>query len=104
MPRLAAAQILVTPMSNGGARPIAIGTTTCRAVLRGLIRKVTPVAAEYLAPHQLAIGFKSFCDVVAHEVRATVEKSGQDDGSAVRRIDAENAFHKVSAQRCWTVC
>jgi hypothetical protein len=61
-----------------------------------LIRKVTPVAAEYLAPHHLAVGVKSGCDVVAHEMRAAIEKYGQDDGRALLRIDAENAFIKVS--------
>jgi hypothetical protein len=74
MPLFAAAQVLATPKSNGGARPIAIGTTTRRAVLKALIRKVTPVAAEYFAPHQLSVGVKPGCDVVAHEVRAAIEK------------------------------
>jgi hypothetical protein len=31
-----------------------------------------------------------------HEVRAAIEKYGQDDGRALLRIDAENAYNKVS--------
>jgi Reverse transcriptase (RNA-dependent DNA polymerase) len=96
MPLFASAQVLATRKSNGGARPIAIGNTTRRAILKALIQKVTPVAAENLAPHQLAVGVKSGCDVVAHEVRTVLEKYGQDDGRAFLRIDAENAFNKVS--------
>jgi hypothetical protein len=70
MPLFAAAQVLATPKSNGRARPIAIGTTNLRAILKALIRKDTPVAGEYLAPLQLAAGVKSGCDLVAHEFRA----------------------------------
>jgi hypothetical protein len=95
-PLFASAQVLATRKSNSGARPIAIGTTTRRAILKGLIRKVTPVAAEYLAPHQLAVGVKTGWDVVAHGVRAAIEKYSQDDGRALLRIYAENAFNKVS--------
>jgi hypothetical protein len=52
----ASAQVLATRKSNGGTRPIAIGTTTRRAILKALIRKVKPVAAEYIAPHKLVVG------------------------------------------------
>jgi hypothetical protein len=96
MPLFAPAKVLASPKSNGGARPIAVGTTTRRSILKALIRKVTPVAAEDHPPHQLAVSVKSGCDVVAHEVRAAIEKYGQDDSRALLRIDAENAFNKVS--------
>jgi hypothetical protein len=39
---------------------------------------------------------KSGCDVVAHEVRASIEKYDQDDGRDLLQIDVENAFNKVS--------
>jgi hypothetical protein len=96
MPPFAAAQVLATPKSSGGAQPITIGATTRRAILKALFRKVTPVAAEYLVPHQLAVGIKSGFDVVAHDVRAAIEKYGHDDGRVLLRIEAENAFNKVS--------
>jgi Reverse transcriptase (RNA-dependent DNA polymerase) len=74
-------------------RPLAIGMTLRRLISSVVLQRVTSTAREYLAPHQVAVGVKSGCDLVVHEVRSAIDEHGADDAYVLVRVDARNAFN-----------
>jgi hypothetical protein len=92
--------VLATPKPTGGVRPLAIGMTLRRLISSVVLQRVTSTAREYLAPHQVAVGVKSGCDLVVHEVRSAIDEHGADDAYVLVRVDARNAFNKQSARIC----
>jgi hypothetical protein len=99
MPSFSAATVLATPRPAGGVRPLAIGMTLRRlissAVLQHVTPCVTPAACEYLTPHQVAVGVKSACDLIFHEVRAALDENVANDEYVLVLVDARNAINVV---------
>jgi hypothetical protein len=59
------------------------------------LQRVTSTAREYLAPHQVAVGLKSGCDLVVQEARSAIDEHGADDTYVLVCVDARNAFNKA---------
>ena len=55
------------------ARPIAIGETDLRAILRNITDAAASSAAEVLAPEQLAVGVSGGISVLIHGIRLVLE-------------------------------
>ena len=55
------------------ARPVAVGETDLRAILRNLTDSATAAAAEVLAPEQLAVGVSGGISVLIHGIRLILE-------------------------------
>jgi hypothetical protein len=66
MPLFSSATVLASRKPTGGVRPLAIGMTLRRLISSVVLHRVTSTAREYLAPHQVAVGVKSRCDLVVH--------------------------------------
>jgi hypothetical protein len=58
--------VLASPKPTGGVRPLVIGMTLRRLISSVVLHRVKSTAREHLAPHQVAVGVKSRCDLVVH--------------------------------------
>ncbi len=74
------------------ARPIALGETGMRAIGRHITAEVADVAADVLAPQQLAVGVPGGISVLIHGIRLTLE---QHPGFVVVRVDLRNAYNSI---------
>ena len=75
------------------ARPIAIGETDLRAILRNITDAAASSAAEVLAPEQLAVGVSGGISVFIHGIRLVLELHNT---FVVVRLDMSNGFNACS--------
>jgi Reverse transcriptase (RNA-dependent DNA polymerase) len=95
IPFFSPATVLATPKPAGGVRPVAIEMTLRRLISSVVLQRVTSKAREYLAPHQVAVGVKSGCDLVVHEVRSAIDEHGADDAYVLVCVHARKAFNRA---------
>jgi len=75
------------------ARPVAVGETDLRAILRNLTDSATAAAAEVLAPEQLAVGVSGGISVLIHGIRLILEVRRT---FVCVRLDMSNGYNACS--------
>lgn len=75
------------------ARPVAVGETDLRAILRNLTDTATAAAAEVLAPEQLAVGVSGGISVLIHGIRLILEVKHT---FVCVRLDMSNGYNACS--------
>ena len=75
------------------ARPVAVGETDLRAILRNLTDTATAAAAEVLAPEQLAVGVSGGISVLIHGIRLILEARRT---FVCVRLDMSNGYNACS--------
>jgi hypothetical protein len=75
------------------ARPVAVGETDLRAILRNLTATATATAAEVLAPEQLAVGVSGGISVLIHGIRLILEARRT---FVCVRLDMSNGYNACS--------
>ena len=98
--RLLMSRLILIPKPNGGTRPIAIGDTTLRLMLRVINAKVARDVGKKLEPLQVAVGTPGGCEIIAALVQYTLEQ-GRDSADADTHrgaftVDLPNAFNGVN--------
>jgi hypothetical protein len=99
MDRILMARLILLPKPNGGTRPIAIGDSILRLMLRVINTKVAKIVGKKLEPLQVAVGTSGGCEIMAALVQYTLEQgyvgTNQNEHRAVQTIDLPNAFNGV---------
>jgi len=97
MKRILMSRLILLPKPNGGIRPIAIGDSTLRLLLRVVNNKVAKIVGRKLEPHQVAVGTSGGCEIMAALCQHTLEQgTGDTDNRAVKSIDLPNAFNLIN--------
>jgi hypothetical protein len=105
MQRITMARLILIPKKNGGIRPIAIGDSTLRLMLRVINTKVAKDVGKQLEPIQVAVGTSGGCEIIASLVQHTLTKDVTNDPAsptntephrAAWLLDLPNAFNKVN--------
>ena len=95
--RLLMSRLILIPKANGGTRPIAIGDTTLRLMLRVINAKVARDVGKKLEPLQVAVGTPGGCEIIAALVQFTLEQGRDSDDTNTHRgtltVDLPNAFN-----------
>ena len=98
--RLLMSRLILIPKPNGGTRPIAIGDTTLRLMLRVINAKVARDVGKKLEPLQVAVGTPGGCEIIAALVQFTLEQGRDSDDTDTHRgtftVDLPNAFNGVN--------
>lgn len=98
--RLLMSRLILIPKPNGGTRPIAIGDTTLRLMLRVINAKVARDVGKKLEPLQVAVGTPGGCEIIAALVQFTLEQGRDSADTDTHRstctIDLPNAFNGVN--------
>jgi hypothetical protein len=77
------AAVLTRPKPAGGGRQLVIIRSLRRLKPSVVVQRVTSTARKYLAPHQVAVGVKSGCDLDDHEVRLPSKSTVQTNITSV---------------------
>ena len=98
--RLLMSRLIMIPKPNGGTRPIAIGDTTLRLMLRVINAKVARDVGKKLEPLQVAVGTPGGCEIIAALVQYTLEQGRDSADTDTHRgaltVDLPNAFNGVN--------
>jgi len=98
--RLLMSRLILLPKANGGTRPIAIGDTILRLMLRVINAKVAREVGKKLEPLQVAVGTPGGCEIIASMVGFTLEQgrgsADRDTHRGVTTVDLPNAFNGVN--------
>ena len=79
--------------SDGGIRPIAVGTTYRRTAAKICCKFYGEVVSEKFQPLQLGYGSKGGCEAAVHAL-STYLNSGK--GEVILKVDIKNAFNSVN--------
>ena len=104
MSRLLMSRLILLPKPNGGTRPIAIGDSILRLMLRVINTKVAKEVGKLIEPTQVAVGTSGGCEIIASLVQFTLNKGSDyldnsddpDSHRAAWLLDLPNAFNKVN--------
>ena len=88
--KLNTSRLLFVPKKNGGDRPIAIGDSLLRLLLRVLNAKYAKVVQVDLEPLQVAVGTSGGC-----EVMAALAQNAFDNRDYTLALDLHSAFNQV---------
>lgn len=98
--RLLMSRLILIPKATGGTRPIAIGDSILRLMLRVINTKVAKEVGKKLEPLQVAVGTSGGCEIIAALVDFTLEQGHNSDDTDTHRgvttIDLPNAFNGVN--------
>mgnify|MGYP006965231134 FL=1 len=83
------------PGGDPDARPVAVGEVGLCAITRTVYAEAASVLADYLAPHQVAVGVPGGLDILVHGVRAFLRAQPE---HVVVRLDLRNAYNEID--RC----
>ena len=83
------------PGGDPDARPVAVGEVGLCAITRTVYAEAASVLADYLAPHQVAVGVPGGLDILVHGVRAFLRAQPE---HVVVRFDLRNAYNEID--RC----
>ena len=83
------------PGGDPDARPVAVGEVGLCAITRTVYAEAAGVLADYLAPHQVAVGVPGGLDILVHGVRAFLRAQPE---HVVVRLDLRNAYNEID--RC----
>ena len=88
--KLNCSRLIFVPKRNGGNRPIAIGDSLLRLLLRVLNAQYAPIVGPKLEPLQVAVGTSGGCEVMAAMAQETFSS-----GSFTLSLDLHSAFNQV---------
>ena len=84
--------------SDGGIRPICMGSVVRRLTSKIVCRIYQQKFTEFLAPTQLGVGVKSGAECLIHEVDLVYRAHQSDKNFVILKIDYRNAFNLVDRQ------
>ena len=92
-PFLLGANITVFNKKDGGIRPIAVGETLRRIACKCVMRRVEPILASILPPHQLGCGVRAGVDAAVHSTRDSLVSAS--NSQTFLKLDIRNAFNTI---------
>ena len=96
------ANLLALKKSDGGLRPIAIGSTLRRLVAKVGCRSVASHVQAYLAPKQLGFGTKLGAEAAIHCARSFLRTITMDQ--VMVKLDFQNAFNSIRRDKVLEAC
>ncbi len=81
---------------NGGARPLAIGSSLYRLIMKIIVNKISPATGTLLAPIQVGVSIKDGGSILASQFMRMYDV---DSSIAFLNYDLENAFNTEKRRR-----
>ena len=95
---LCASRLVGLNKPGGGIRPVAVGELFYRMAGVIMMKKVSGVAAQLLAPHQYGVGVPSGAERILHSVQHSLT-DGSTRKLALLKVDISNAFNTCDRAR-----